>query len=183
MCRAPSFLRPRAGPTSLSNGLVPGIAFDRDTDEWAYVWPTSQVGNPIYGRRMTYFATSSTLVGSACGPGRMSTFGGLPRSGSFGYGFRLTKAPPGQAGALWISAGSGSLVLDFLGAPGCFVLIDPAVMIASVSAATNASGQAELPFVLPSGAVLNWVAQWVYLNPGANAIGLQTTSGVLLSVH
>ncbi len=169
-------------PTSVNTGLAPGIAFDSDVSQWISVWPNDSVSHPIYCRRVAYFPTGNVVFGTACGNGQMSTYGGAPRAGNFDYGFRLTSARPNTAALLWISGASAFLPLNSLGAQGCFLHVDPQ-LIASVSTVTDANGLAEQPLGIPSGAIVDWVAQWAYLNPGANKLGLQTSQGVQFSIH
>ena len=64
-----------------------------------------------------------------------------------------------------------------MGAPGCSLLVEPRMLLSSV---TDLRGQARIPMPIPAVPALLGQAlfgQWAILDPGANALGLTVSDG------
>jgi hypothetical protein len=126
---------------------------------------------------------SIAYFGSGCGPsGGVPdlTVHGTPELGST-LSFQLANVPGGRLALLCVglsrtSSGGTSLPyhLGPLGAPGCYVRVDP---LTTRSGVTNASGQLQLNSVYghPSLRGLHVYAQYAVLWSGYNALGLATS--------
>jgi hypothetical protein len=70
-----------------------------------------------------------------------------------------------------------------LGVPGCTAYVNP---ITSLNYFANASGVAAIPFTVPADPALHnfaLVTQVVGLDPGLNALGIQTTNGLITRIR
>jgi hypothetical protein len=78
--------------------------------------------------------------------------------------------------------------LDGLGAPGCTLQVDPqfGIQAALLPAARGARAEAIAEVPLPAVAALSGMqifAQWLVVDPGANALGLATTNGLRVTLN
>ena len=115
----------------------------------------------------------SAFQSAGCGGGTLDVFS-FPESGNHFFGLTLTGAPPLRATSLLISFAVGNVPLDFLGATGCVIGLDPALTLDVPTAPTDGAGETFYPLPIPDGLVGRFFAQWVVL--AADAPG-----GLLLS--
>lgn len=141
-----------------------------------------QTGWGIYSR---FIAANGTAIsfGAGCpGAGSFvpvaSTSGGLPLAGNGAWTQNLTKCSSGRAAAFTIGSsnttwGTFSLPLDltFVTMPGCFLLVEPLVVIGTTTSGGGpGAGSASVPLPLPP--VTNYVGysaygQWLVDDPAS----------------
>src|SRR5262249_43497861 len=68
-------------------------------------------------------------------------------------------------------------------APDCFLLVDPAVTVTSLTDAEGCAHQPVAVPLLPSLAGTSVYAQWFVLDPAANAFGLANSNAIALALH
>lgn len=170
--------------TSLSSASV-ACAFDPLMGRCNLVSGPASTTAPARGFHFEFHVQASVQpIGAGCGPATIA--GNGMHAGNYGYGISLSSAPANTAAALLISLAGTSFPLDGLGMQGCLLAVMPGnALLASLSVATNANGYTRIHLPLPDAPIFQgtFYAQWVYVNPGANALGVQTTAGLAVSVY
>lgn len=129
-------------------------------------------------------AARMELFGTACGNGTLAS--SVPHAGSRYVFVSLENAPANAPAILLISIAHGSIPLDVFGMSGCTLYVDPgATLLASINRTTDSSGFASKALPLPDAPVFrgDFCVQWIYLNPGANPLGAQSTRGGIVRVR
>jgi hypothetical protein len=88
----------------------------------------------------------------------------------------------GTSAFLNLAFGPSSMSLDAIGGMGCFVNTNMNLFVTSFGRVTDGGG-AEVQLPLPAPIHGDLFAQWVYLSPGANALGVETTQGLRIEVR
>lgn len=141
------------------------------------VYATSETGDPLYGRALTYPATAvNTVYGTGCGIGSISA--SRPYRGDQFFTVSLTGAAPNQSALLGFSASSNALSLAAVPMPGCFLNVGaPSIW---VGAATDPLGDASVTFPIfegiPGGSTVYF--QWLNFGSQVTPNGLETTQGL-----
>jgi hypothetical protein len=183
-----------SGTFPLATGATPmnlAIAFNAEARSFPIVFgenDASATNNLLQGSQMQYDAvTPPTLLGFSCGSGVWGNTAAIvpnQQIGAQGMPLELTGAPQDLAAILFVSTGTFSIPADALGAPGCVLHPDlnlpnylgsVGVTITGGAAATRL----DLPEYLTP---MTLTMQWVYLTPGANALGLQASEGLTVQV-
>lgn len=186
-----------------NTGLGPLVAVgytSLGTLVWAnpqQVWSELVPGGPIYTTPTTIvdFAVSRTPTasvvpfGRGCGVGAAANWSAntQPTLGNAAFTLALQNAP-GSAFAVLVLGGSRlfaaswSVPLPFdlgpLGAPGCALLVDPAVLLLHATTAAGGASQVVPIPANPSLAGIEFVAQWFVPDAGIAPLGLAATEGV-----
>lgn len=96
---------------------------------------------------------------------------------------QLASSLPGALSFFWVADAAQASPLAPYGAPGCLLLADSSVVVATIAGAT---GVAALPVTLPplpSTAQLTWYLQGAIYDPSANALGGRFSGGLALKVQ
>ena len=178
-----------------ANGRYPSVTFNNDAREFQITFGTTEVGEPLYGVRLQYGASTNSLYGTGCGTGVIGVANAsgsgptIPHAGFEFFRVQMTGAPVLQAAALLIAGNSANLPLNVIGMPaGCFLNVDttPGLFLTSLGTTTNGSGDAGFNLPLPDAPVVvgDIYFQWVYANPAlANPLKLQTTRGLRTQIR
>jgi hypothetical protein len=178
-----------AGLISSSLGaFYPAVTFQTQNpalqdNRFLVAYASPGIGNTLVGRQFLYHpGATSTTYGTGCGSGTISS--GLPRAGTESFPVRITNAPAATAAILFTAFGPDSIPLGGLGMTGCVFNVSPAFFLSLVTA-TDAAGRGALALPLPDRPVFagDVYLQWLYLSPGANPAGLQSTRGLRATVR
>jgi hypothetical protein len=192
--------------TQTGLGSLLAVGYSRlGTLVWAdgnQLWSELVPGTPIYisatGIRDFGVASSSaataTPFGRGCARGAAVTWS-VPSAPSLGNaGFSLGLRNGVSAAFAVLAAGTDRLLapslgvplpvdLQGIGAPGCLLLVDPAMLTLRT---TNVFGETDQPLPIPSSpslAGLEIVAQWLVPDPLVGPLGLATSSGLAAAIR
>jgi hypothetical protein len=166
---------PVVGNTDFS----PAITFDDDQRRFRVVYGGTH--QQVRGDSISYFDATTALYGIGCGAGQIGSQG-VPDKGSEFFRVRLHGVPVGTSAFLNLSFGPSSMSLDAIGGMGCFVNTNMNLFVTSFGRVTDGGG-AEVQLPLPAPIHGDLFAQWVYLSPGANALGVETSQGLRIEVR
>ncbi|HEX5054667.1 MAG TPA: hypothetical protein VFZ65_23025 [Planctomycetota bacterium] len=126
-------------------------------------------------------------IGFACGSGvwdGLTATGNRQRIGSEDMTLKLTNAPQDTIALLMLSTAELDLPGSLFGAPGCTLVPDIlGVGSLGIVTATIAGGQASLALDLPEFLTpFTLYAQWGYLVPGANDLGILASEGLSVPI-
>jgi hypothetical protein len=183
-----------SGTFPLATGATPSnlaVAYNAEARSFPIVFgenDASASNNLLQASQMQYDAVAPpTLLGFSCGSGVWGdTTAIVPNQqvGAQGMPLQLVGAPQDLAAILFVSTGAFPIPTDALGAPGCVLHPDlnlpdflgsVAVTITGGAAATRL----DLPEYLTP---MTLTMQWIYLTPGANALGLQASQGLTVPI-
>jgi hypothetical protein len=158
------------------------------TSRWAesgfiFGYGSNDGNSRIHGQVLAYPNSAQAVAyGSGCG-GATNVSAWPPLAGSEFWPNEMGNAPPNQPAALVLSLAPANTPLDFIGMPGCVLHVDVnAGFIASLVTSTDATGRAF--FRIPLLDVdYTFRTQWMALNPGSNALGIQNTAGLRIDVR
>jgi len=128
----------------------------------------------------TYTSGFATSIGGGC----RGTLGeaGFDIAGTWDPGqamsFTIDNAQAGQPAVVFIGRQPTSIPLDPIGMPSCSLLLVP---LRTLGGATNAAGEAVIPWIVPDVPELVGLplfAQAAVGDPGANVLGLTATDGM-----
>ena len=103
---------------------------------------------------------------SGCNGGGVLS-GNAPTSGNRLFRVDLRGGAPNRPATLLFAFAGGRVSLDPIGAPGCVVGLDPAVILGEPAPPTDGSGATTYPLPLPSAVRGDLHAQWLLLDPTA----------------
>ncbi|MFO1054406.1 MAG: hypothetical protein U1F36_19470 [Planctomycetota bacterium] len=105
-----------------------------------------------------------------------------PYAGSQFYNINAQGLPPSAPVFVSVGAGPTFVPLDTIGMTGCVMLVDPLVTLGTT---TDASGIAILYLALNDAPLFvgDLYFQWLWLAPGANALGLVNSRGLKVQVR
>ncbi|MEZ5965626.1 MAG: hypothetical protein R3F56_17460 [Planctomycetota bacterium] len=154
----------------------------------AYADQDRSVTSPhrLYARVLTHLTEDPpTEFGSGCGNGRLGVLGRVLSGNEFAR-LQLTQAQPDSVAVFMLAFASADIPLDFLGAPGCTMLLAPDQLLLNLPLQVSSAGSAVIPMPLPTNplrfaGLLRWQA--AYLAPGLNPAGLAATPGLLTRVR
>jgi hypothetical protein len=167
------------------------VGFSRSLRRFPFVFgrnhPTATT-SAVLGGIMTYETVAPpTLLGFSCSSGvwsNLSTIADRQQIGAQAMPLGMSGAPQNTVALLFLSTGSLPIDGGLLGAPGCWLypdLIAPNFLgsIACSMTGGAASTTLDLPEALAPSTL---TMQWVYLLPGANALGLVATEGLSVQI-
>ncbi|MBL9076210.1 MAG: hypothetical protein JNL08_01820 [Planctomycetes bacterium] len=141
----------------------------------------------------THLVATATPFGEGCGRGRLAEWvaNGVPSLGNATFSIGVRNAVPTSFAVLAIGADRAAtsagvpLPLDLqpIGAPGCKLLVDPAVLALWP---TNVFGDADQPLPIPSNpafAGIEWSGQWIVPDPLVAPLGLAITRGLVCAIR
>ncbi len=158
------------------------MTFDVNTDSFPIAYeagPASSAYHSTYGTRLEYpSAATFSTYGTGCG-GTISA--SYPYAGNEYFTVRLAGAPPTSPAVLLMSLGSGAIDLGFLGAPGCFLNLDPTpgLFFGQLPSTPDGSGNASAVISLPDVPLVvgDLYFQWGFFDFGTIPVTLKTTRG------
>jgi hypothetical protein len=166
-------------PNPSNEDFAPAVTFNDDLRQFKVVYGGTH--RTVRGDTITYFDAGTSVYGLACGSAQISSLG-TPDQGAEFFRVRITGAPVGASAFLNLSLGATSVPLDSIGLAGCFLNTNPNLFIISFGrVATGGAAEVQLPLPVPVQGDL--FAQWVYLSPGANNLGVETTRGLRIEVR
>lgn len=166
-------------PNPGNSDFSPAVTFNDDLREFKVVYGGTH--GTVRGDTITYYDADTSLYGFGCGNGQIGSIG-TPDQGAEFFTVRLTGVPIGTSAFLNLGLGATSVPLDTIGLPSCFLNTNPNLFITSFGRVSDAGGAAvQLP--LPAPVQGDVFAQWVYLSPGANALGIEATQGLRIEVR
>lgn len=178
------------GTTQSQGPLLPRVGFDgsfasgqRGTFSALYVDSTHGLqGFQVQRRTLEYPAGArATTYGVSCSNAVVGD-GHPPYAGSEFYNVNAGGLPANRPAYLSLGFTPRNVALDVIGMPGCRVLADPVVTLGTT---TDAAGIAILYIPLQDVPVFlgDLYAQWVWLQPGANALGVLNSVGLQIQVR
>lgn len=163
-------------------GIVsPAVTFALPGQAYQVVYGTTEVSEPLYGRRYTYPADAiEVLYGNGCGP--LAIGGQRPYLGNPHYQVSGHSGPTGVPATLLVGATALSVPLDPIGMPTCMLNVDPAF---NLPGTTDGTGLVVFSLPLPENVLTAYdlLFQIAYLSPGANARSVQATRGLRAQVR
>lgn len=182
------------GTLGLAAAAIPqslAIAFNQEQRNFPIVFAEndgSTTTNALQGTQMQYAAVAPpALLGFACGSGVWNGVAALAdrqQIGAQALPLQLTGAPVDTAAILFVSTGTLPIDGGLLGAPGC--TLHPDLLLPNYLGSvglTIVNGACATTLDLPENlAPLTLTMQWVYLVPGANALGLLASEGLSVPV-
>lgn len=167
------------------------IAFNQEGRNFPVVFAEndgSASTNKLQGTSMQYDAVGAvSTLGFACGTGAWANTAAIvdrQQIGAQAMPLQLAGAPIDSAAILFVSMASLPIDGGLLGAPGCWLYPDlfapnylgsPAFTLVGGACSTTL----DLPEYLPP---MTLTMQWVYLVPGANALGMQASEGLSVPI-
>lgn len=167
-----------------SFGASPSVAYDSRTREFQIVYHVSGV---VFGARLQYPPDAITVgYGAGCGHPAYSVSADPPFAGSEFFRILFTGPPAGTSCVLFLSLAQAAIPLDAIGMFGCVLHVDPQPGRFLLSAnATADAGGARLTLPLRDAPLLqlDLFAQWLWLEPGLNALGVGASAGRRIQVR
>ncbi len=162
-----------------NSDFSPAVIYNDDTDNFAIAH--GSLDKKVYGRMLTRNLAQASTYGISCGPGSISRTG-LPQSGSEFFTLNLTGVAPNSNAFLSLALAPAAINLNFIGMTGCFANTDPNLFLTTIPIVTGmAQGEVQLPMPAPISADI--YTQFIYMNLGANALGVQATKGMKLEIR
>ncbi len=137
---------------------------------------------PLIARSFVFANAATNVYGVACGSGLMGA-DGVPHAGNEFFEVTIRSGAASAPGTLMLSLAQSALPLDVIGMNGCTMLIDPNLFFFSVGVALNGAGAFDLQLSLPSPIQADLFAQWAYLAPALNSLGIAATSGLRIQIR
>ncbi len=162
-----------------NSDFTPSVIYNDDSNNFAIVH--GSLDKKVYGRMLTRNVAKSSTFGISCGPGSITSTG-LPQSGSEFFTLNLTGVAPNSNAFLSLALAPAAINLDFIGMSGCFANTDPNLFLTTIPLVTGpVIGQIQLP--MPAPITADVYTQFIYMNPGANALGVQATKGMKVEIR
>ena len=129
-------------------GISPTVCYNDDDYEFPLVYATNEApGDPLYGVRFQYFNAAGVQYGSGCHGRIEATNRGprdLPYAGSEFFSIGLTNGHPGTPTLLVLSSGPAHFPIG----NGCFLSLDPNVLVTMGSGLSDGTGAFSVPVAL-----------------------------------
>ncbi len=166
-------------PVAANTDFSPAAVYNDDTNDFAIIH--GGLDKKVYGYIYTRNTAKSSTYGIACGPGSIHAVG-LPHSGTEFYTLRLQGTAPNTNAFLALALAPSTINLDFIGLTGCFANTSPNLALTTIPFVTGpVNGDVQLPLPAPISADV--YTQFIYMNPGANPLGIEATKGMKVEIR
>jgi hypothetical protein len=171
---------------ALGRGTSIAVTYDWESDVFPVAYATQQTlptRNVLRGFDYRYPETATSLsYGTSCSQATIGSTRPLAGNAHFTVSASGTNIPV-PVGVLLLGGASAQISLAGLGMSGCSLLVSPNPLVHLP--ATGNGGILAVRLPLPDAPVLRGMfrCQFAYLDPAANALGVRTTAGLLVSVQ
>jgi hypothetical protein len=167
-----------------ARGAVADVVYDAENRRFPIAYRTFGSPSQILGTFELHPDHPVTTYGTpACSTAQSSVTRDFLRGNEFAT-VALQNASASMPAALFVSAAPRSQSLSALGMTGCSLLVDLDALVCNLPGNTSANGAAYRTIALPETlSTMDVYAQWAFFAPGANPLGVVTTSGLHIRIR